>query len=77
MVAVLALLAFASAVYGRSTTPSVYVTLWFDTEDYILPQDDDAAKRVAETLTSAGHQGDVQDRRREGARPGAARQRRM
>ena len=54
MVAVLALLAFASAVYGRSTTPSVYLTLWFDTEDYILPQDDDAAKRVAETLTSAG-----------------------
>jgi hypothetical protein len=54
MVAVLALVAFASVVYGRSTTPPVYVTLWFDTEDYILPQDDDAAKRVAETLTSAG-----------------------
>jgi Polysaccharide deacetylase len=54
LVAVLALLPFASAVYGRSTTPPVYVTLWFDTEDYILPQDDDAAKRVAEILTSAG-----------------------
>jgi peptidoglycan/xylan/chitin deacetylase (PgdA/CDA1 family) len=29
----------------------VYVTLWFDTEDYILPQDDDATKRLAEMLT--------------------------
>ncbi len=32
----------------------VYVTLWFDTEDYILPQDDDATKRLAETLTRLG-----------------------
>jgi Polysaccharide deacetylase len=32
----------------------VYVTLWFDTEDYILPNSDDAAKRLAETLTRLG-----------------------
>lgn len=32
----------------------VYVTLWFDTEDYILPQSDDAAKRLAEMLTRLG-----------------------
>ncbi len=32
----------------------VYVTLWFDTEDYILPQDDDATKRLAEMLTGLG-----------------------
>ncbi len=32
-------------------TPPVYITLWFDTEDYILPQSDDAAKRLAEILT--------------------------
>jgi hypothetical protein len=40
----------------RSQTASapVYVTLWFDTEDYILPQSDDAAKRLAETLTKLG-----------------------
>jgi hypothetical protein len=31
--------------------PPVYITLWFDTEDYILPQSDDAAKRLAEILT--------------------------
>jgi hypothetical protein len=30
------------------------VVLWFDTEDYILPQSDDAAKRIAEILTREG-----------------------
>src|SRR5437763_16198913 len=30
---------------------SVKVILWFDTEDYLLPADDDAAKRLAEMLT--------------------------
>ena len=29
----------------------VYIVLWFDTEDYILPSSDDAAKRLAEFLT--------------------------
>jgi hypothetical protein len=43
-----------SRAIGQSTTPPVYVVLWFDTEDYILPQDDDAAKRLAEMLTSLG-----------------------
>jgi peptidoglycan/xylan/chitin deacetylase (PgdA/CDA1 family) len=32
----------------------VYVVLWFDTEDYILPQSDDAAKRLAAFLTQQG-----------------------
>jgi hypothetical protein len=39
---------------GRLADPPVYVTLWFDTEDYILPQDDDATKRLAVTLTGLG-----------------------
>lgn len=39
---------------GQGTIPPIYVTLWFDTEDYILPQDDDAAKRLAEMLTRLG-----------------------
>lgn len=39
------------------STPPVYVTLWFDTEDYILPQDDDATKRLAELLTRLGVRG--------------------
>ncbi len=40
---------------ARDTT--VYVTFWFDTEDYILPQADDAAKRLAEMFTKRGVQG--------------------
>jgi len=35
-------------------SPPVYVTLWLDTEDYILPQSDDAAKRLAVMLTRLG-----------------------
>src|SRR5260370_21428221 len=35
----------------------VYVVLWFDTEDYILPASDDAALHVAEFLTQAGIKG--------------------
>jgi Polysaccharide deacetylase len=34
-----------------ASAPPVYVALWFDTEDYILPQDDDAVKRLADMLT--------------------------
>jgi hypothetical protein len=43
----------AMHVFARAAAP-VYVTLWFDTEDYLLPQDDDAAKRLAEMLTGLG-----------------------
>src|SRR5580765_5421739 len=32
----------------------VYVTLWFDTEDYIEPAADDAALRIANDLTAEG-----------------------
>ncbi len=39
------------------TEGQVYVVLWFDTEDYILPQSDDAAKRIAVFLTQQGVQG--------------------
>ena len=42
------------AVLAQTTPPPIYVTLWFDTEDYILPQSDYAAKRVAEMLTRLG-----------------------
>src|SRR5215218_11156175 len=40
-------------VLARAAAP-IYVTLWFDTEDYLLPQDDDATKRLAEMLTGLG-----------------------
>ena len=42
---------------GRAVSaaePEVQVILWFDTEDYLLPASDDAARRVAEILTSRG-----------------------
>ena len=35
----------------------VYVLLWFDTEDYLLPASDDSAKHIAEFLTSEGIRG--------------------
>jgi peptidoglycan/xylan/chitin deacetylase (PgdA/CDA1 family) len=39
----------------QNTSPGkVYVILWFDTEDYILPQSDDAAKRLAGFLSQQG-----------------------
>lgn len=50
--AALALLAGAptcSAAEGAK--PKVYVALWFDTEDYVLPASDDAALRLADFLT--------------------------
>jgi hypothetical protein len=41
---------------GIHNAGPVYVILWFDTEDYVLPQSDDTAKRIAEFLTSQGVQ---------------------
>src|SRR5437867_10721976 len=32
----------------------INVILWFDTEDYLLPADDDATKRLAEMLSQRG-----------------------
>ena len=47
------LLSGATQGQQSGSTP-VYVVIWFDTEDYILPASDDAAKRLAEFLTSEG-----------------------
>jgi hypothetical protein len=44
------LLSIGLTANAQDSSP-VYITLWLDTEDYILPQSDDAAKRVAELLT--------------------------
>ena len=49
------LLAAASSL--RAAEPEVMVALWFDTEDYLLPASDDAAKRVAEILTARAIRG--------------------
>jgi hypothetical protein len=51
----LVLLALLAAPAARAAEPpKVYVVLWFDTEDYILPASDDAALRVADFLTAEG-----------------------
>ena len=44
---------FGSAAENKEST-RVDVILWFDTEDYLLPADDDASKRLAEMLTAKG-----------------------
>jgi len=51
-VSAVSVLFFSQLTFAQ--TPPIYVTLWFDTEDYILPQSDDAAKRLAEMLTRLG-----------------------
>lgn len=39
-------------IFGQKPpSAKVYIVLWFDTEDYILPPSDDAAKRLATFLT--------------------------
>ena len=45
------LLVAAPCVRAADATARVYVILWFDTEDYILPASDDAALRLADFLT--------------------------
>ncbi len=51
LIAVIMYLAFITCSLSAKEQPTVYVTFWFDTEDFILPQADDAAKRLAEMFT--------------------------
>jgi len=48
LLALVLCLSFTTCPLAAKEQPRVYVTFWFDTEDYILPQADDAAKRLAE-----------------------------
>jgi len=51
----LALLGSAAFAAGKPMPkPTAYVTFWFDTEDYLLPAADDAAKRLAEIFEAQG-----------------------
>jgi peptidoglycan/xylan/chitin deacetylase (PgdA/CDA1 family) len=43
-----------AGVAAGSADQEILVTLWFDAEDYILPEDDDATLRLATMLTSLG-----------------------
>src|SRR5438552_18958334 len=42
--------AVVSATLAQSAAPAINVILWFDTEDYLLPADDDACLRLASML---------------------------
>lgn len=55
-VAAVLLLTCVNALGQKTALGKVYIVLWFDTEDYILPQSDDAAKRLATFLTEQGIQ---------------------
>jgi hypothetical protein len=48
LLALVLCLSFTTCPLAAKEQPRVYVTFWFDTEDFILPQADDAAKRLAE-----------------------------
>jgi hypothetical protein len=48
------LLLFSPQGIAAEAKPHVYVILWFDTEDYLLPASDDAALQVADFLTRQG-----------------------
>lgn len=55
LVTLLATSRFMPAVEFEGEAPGrVYVILWFDTEDYIMPESDDAAKRLAVWLSGQG-----------------------
>lgn len=48
------LVVLAAASVAAKENATVYVVLWFDTEDYLLPASDDAALRLAEFLSGEG-----------------------
>lgn len=51
---VLVLVTLGVLLAPANAGPPVYVVLWFDTEDYVLPASDDAALKVADWLTKEG-----------------------
>ncbi len=53
MIRAACVLLLSACAFLRAAAP-VYVTLWFDTEDYIEPASDDAVLRIAHDLTSLG-----------------------
>ncbi|MDB6032167.1 MAG: hypothetical protein JWM16_2505, partial [Verrucomicrobiales bacterium] len=56
LICLLISLSFFRAIGAEKSSPPppIDVILWFDTEDYLLPASDDAAKRVADLLRSKG-----------------------
>ena len=50
----LALSGADTLIAAETSGPSVHVLLWFDTEDYMLPADDEATLRLCQLLTERG-----------------------
>ena len=57
IIVALALWLTAAPAAAADPPAKVYVILWFDTEDYILPASDDAALRLADWLSGEGIRG--------------------
>ena len=54
LLGLLALRASSPLLAAEAAVAPINVILWFDTEDYLLPASDDAAKRLGELLTERG-----------------------
>src|SRR5260221_14581414 len=54
LIGLIVMLSVACSAATAAPKPTVYVILWFDTEDYILPASDDAALKVADWLNKEG-----------------------
>ena len=54
LLAFVLLLILPLSSWAAEPAAKVYVILWFDTEDYLLPADDDAALHLADFLTAEG-----------------------
>src|SRR6266576_64315 len=54
LIGLLAWGAMCPLISAEESTPPVNILLWFDTEDYLLPSDDDATRRLCEMLTQRG-----------------------
>jgi len=54
LLAYLVLTAMASPVHAETAPPEIDVLLFFDTEDYLSPADDDATLRLCQLLTARG-----------------------
>ena len=54
LLAYLVLTALVSPVHAETAPPEIDVLLFFDTEDYLSPADDDATLRLCQLLTARG-----------------------
>ena len=66
-ISAVALLCGSVSLRAQRPGPTVYVALWFDTEDYILPQSAEAAEADCRIAEAERYPGDIQIGGRGGA----------